>query len=52
MTRRNEYDAYKGLRDAGNRYAAPKRRADDRDYRLLWIGIVFAAMLTALWGTF
>lgn len=52
MTRRNEYDVHKGLREARHRYAAPKRRSTDRDYRWLWIGIVFVAMLAALWGTF
>lgn len=52
MTRRNDYDAHKGLREARYRYAAPKRRADDRDYRWLWIALVGVATALALWGTF
>ncbi|MGL4239632.1 MAG: hypothetical protein ACRCTI_00825 [Beijerinckiaceae bacterium] len=50
MTRRNEFDAHRYLRETRNRH--PMRRSTDRDYRSLWIALVGVATAVALWGTF
>ena len=50
MTRRNEYDAYKGLSEARRRVQKPV--IPPRDYRPLWIALVGVLTAVALWGTF